>query len=139
MVLRGKVHDSKTSHRMVDSVRNFSYILADSAYDTSSITHSIPIIDTNKRGGIVQERLSVNRRIGIELRREYSSLYSLRSEIDHTLPILEGIMNTQIWYMKNKDYDTVIGLKVIAQPHDRIKHKNWKQTERDNEDHHLLK
>lgn len=71
------------------------------------------MIDTN-RMSIVQERLSVNRRIGIDLRKEYSSLYSLGWEIDHTLPILEGIMNTQIWYVKNRDYDTAVGLKVTA-------------------------
>lgn len=42
---------------MVNSIRNFSYILADSAYDASDIydfvfenTHPLPIIDTNKRG-----------------------------------------------------------------------------------------
>ena len=54
IVTKGNIHDSKVSHDMVDSVRNFSYILGDSAYDTSDIydhvfenTHSIPIIDTN--------------------------------------------------------------------------------------------
>ncbi len=44
-------------------------------------THSIPVIDTNRRRGIIQERLSVNRNIGIDLRKEYSSMYSLRWEI----------------------------------------------------------
>ena len=85
LVTRGNIHDSRVSYDMVDSVRNFSYILADSAYDTSDIydyvfenTHSIPVIDTNKRRGIVTDRLTVNRRIGIDLRREYSSMYSLR-------------------------------------------------------------
>ena len=87
-VTRGNIHDSRVSHEMVDSVRNFAYLLADSAYDTSDIydyifenTHSIPVIDTNKRRGIVPERLSVNRRIDIDLRREYASMYSLRWEI----------------------------------------------------------
>ena len=85
IVTKGNIHDAKVSHDMVDSVRNFSYILADSAYDTSDIydyvfenTHSIPIIDTNKRRDIVPYRLSVNRKIGIDLRRECASLYSLR-------------------------------------------------------------
>ena len=37
IVNRGNVHDSKVSHRIIDSVRNFSYILAGSAYDKSKI------------------------------------------------------------------------------------------------------
>jgi hypothetical protein len=107
---------------MVDSVRNFAYILADSAYDTSEMydyifenTHSVPDIDTNKRRGIVHERLSVNRRIGIGLRKEYAPLYSLRLEIERTFSILEEIMKTEnIWYVKNRDYDIAMGLKAIA-------------------------
>ncbi len=37
LVTRGNMHDSRVSHDLVDSVRNFSYILADSAYDTTDI------------------------------------------------------------------------------------------------------
>ncbi|MCL5791168.1 MAG: transposase [Candidatus Thermoplasmatota archaeon] len=98
-ITKGNIHDSRVSHDMVDSVRNFSYILADAAYDTSDIydyafenTHSLPIIDTNRRRGIVPERLSVNRRIGIDLWREYASLYSLRWEIERTFSIMEALM-----------------------------------------------
>ena len=54
LVTRGNMHDSPVSQDMVDSVRYFSYILADSAYDASDIygyvfenTHAFPIIDTN--------------------------------------------------------------------------------------------
>ena len=122
IVTRGNIHDSRVSHDMIDSVRDFSYILGDSAYDTSDIydyvfenTHSIPVIDTNKRRGIVTDRLSVNRRIGIDLRREYSSLYSLRWEKVRTFSILEEIMKTEnLWYIKKRSYDTAIGLKAIA-------------------------
>ena len=122
IVTRGNIHDSRVSHDMIDSVRDFSYILGDSSYDTSDIydyvfenTHSIPVIDTNKRRGIVTDRLSVNLRIGIDLRREYSSLYSLRWEIERTFSILEEIMNAEnIWYVRNRSYDTAIGLKAIA-------------------------
>jgi hypothetical protein len=53
---KGNMHDSPVSNEMVNSVRSFSYILGDSAYDTSDIydyvfenTHSLPIIDNNKR------------------------------------------------------------------------------------------
>ena len=55
LVTKGNIHDSRVSYEMVDSVRNFSDILGDSAYDTSDIyedlfenTHSLPIIDTNQ-------------------------------------------------------------------------------------------
>ena len=121
LVTRGNIHDSRVSHDM-DSVRNFSYILADAAYDTSDIydyifenTHSLPIIDTNIRRGIVPERLSMNRKIGIDLRREYASLYSLRWEIEGTFSILEEIMRAEnIWFTRNRSYDAAIGLKAIA-------------------------
>ena len=122
IVTRGNIHDSKVSHEMVDSVRNFSYILADSAYDTSDIyyyvfenTHSLSIIDTNRRRGIFPQRLPVNLRIGIDLSREYSSLYSLRWEIERTFSILEESMRAEnIWYTRNRSYDSAIDLKAIA-------------------------
>ena len=37
LVTKGNIHDSRVSYEMVDSVRNFSDILGDSAYDTSDI------------------------------------------------------------------------------------------------------
>ncbi len=122
LITKGNIHDSRVSRDMVDSVRNFSYILADSAYDTSGTydyvfvnTHALPVIDTNKRRGIVPDRLSVNRKIGIDLRMEYSALYSLRWEIERTFSILEEILQCEnIWYTRNRSYDTAIGLKAIA-------------------------
>lgn len=75
-ITRGNMLDSMVSHDLIDSVRDFNYILADSAHDTSGIydyvfenTNSIPVIDTNTRRGIVNERLSVNRKICIDLRK----------------------------------------------------------------------
>ncbi len=122
LITRGNLHDSRASHELIDSVRNFSYILADSAYDTSEIydyvfenTHSLPIIDTNKRRGIRKDRLTMNRNIGIDLRNEYSSLYSLRWEIERTFSILEEILLCEnVWYIRKRSYDTAIGLKAIA-------------------------
>ena len=116
------MYDSHVSHDMVDSVRNFSYILADSAYDALNIydyvfenTHALPVIDTNKRRVIVDNRLPVNRKMGIELRKEYASMYPLRWEIERTFSILEEIMKAEyIWYTINRDYDTAIALKTIA-------------------------
>ena len=101
MITTGNIHDSKASHEMVDSVRNFSDILADSAYGTPGIcgyvfgnTDAIPVICTNKRRGIVPERLPVNRKIGIDLRKEYSRLYTLqmgnRAYILHSIGNNEG-------------------------------------------------
>ena len=122
ILTRGNIHDSSVSHEMIDSVRNYGHILADSAYDTSEIydyifenAHSLPVIDTNKRRGIINDRLTVNRKVGIELRNEYSSMYSMRWEIERTFSILEGIMGCEnIWYVSNRDYDNIIGLKAIA-------------------------
>ena len=122
LITKGNMHDSHVSHDMVDSVRDFSYILADSAYDASDIydyifenTHALPVIDTNKRRGIVNDKLPVNRKIGSDLRKEYASMYPLRWEIERTFSILEEIMKAEyIWYTVNRDYDTAIGLKAIA-------------------------
>ena len=78
-------------------------------------THALPVIDTNKRGGIIPDRLMVNRKIGIDLRKEHASLYSLRWEIERTFCILDEILKCEnIWYTVNRDYDTAIGLKTIA-------------------------
>ena len=122
IVTKGNLHDSKASHYLIDAARNFSHILADSAYDTSEIcdyifenTHALPVIDTNRRRGIRPERLTVNRKIGIDLRKEYSSMYSLRWEIERTFSILEEILQGEnIWYTPGRSYDTAIGLKIIA-------------------------
>ena len=122
LITKGNLYDSHVSHDMVDSVRYFSYILADSAYDASDIyyyvfenTHTIPIIDTNKRRGIVNDRLPVNRKIGIDLRKEYASMYPLRWEIECTFSILEEILKCEnVRYTINRDYDTAMGIKAIA-------------------------
>jgi len=107
---------------MIDSVRNFSCVLGDSAYDTSDTydyvfenTHALPVIDTNRRRGIVPDRLSVNHRIGIDLMKEYSEPYSIRWEIERIFSIMEEILQcVNIWYTRKRDYDTAIGLKTIA-------------------------
>ena len=78
-------------------------------------THMQFLIDTNKRNGIIPGWLRANRKIGIDLRNEYSSLYPLRREIEHTFSLLEEIMKAEnIWYTNNRECDTAIGLKTIA-------------------------
>ena len=53
----------------------------------------------------------MNRKIGIDLRREYSSLYSLRWEIERTFSIMEGKLHCEnVWYTRDRSYDTAIGL-----------------------------
>ena len=57
----------------------------------------------------------MNRRLGIELKNEYSSMYSMRLGIERAFSILEGIMGSEnIWYVNNRYYDNIIGLKAIA-------------------------
>lgn len=111
------INTSKVGH-----YRHLSYILADYAYHTSDIydyvfenSHSIPVIDTNKSRGIVPERLLVNCMVGIDLRREFSSLYSLRKEIELIFTILEETLRCEnVWYTENRNYYTAIDLKIIA-------------------------
>ena len=107
---------------MIYSVRNYGYVHTDSVYDTSKIydyifanTQSLPVIDTNKGRDRVNEGLTVSRRIGIDLIKEYSSMYSMRWQIERTFSILEDIIGSEnIWYVSNRDCDNIIGVKVIA-------------------------
>lgn len=122
IITRGNIHDSRESHYLKDSIRDFQYILADSAYDSSEIydyifenTHSMPFIDTNRRMGIILEKLIMNRKIGIDIRKNNSGMYSLRWEIERTFSILDGMPGSEdIWYVRDRNYDTAMGLKIIA-------------------------
>ena len=83
-VTTASVYDKNIAFEMIDSVRNYNYILMDAAYDSSDIydyifenTHSMPLIDTNRRRGIVENKLTYNRKLGIELRRKELSRYKL--------------------------------------------------------------
>ena len=107
---------------MIDSVRNYNYILMDAAYDSSDVydyifenTHSIPVIDTNRRRGIVENKLTYNRKLGIALRKKESSRYKLRWEIERTFSILKEILGMEyIWYVRNRNYDVSIGEIIVA-------------------------
>ena len=107
---------------MIDSVRNYNYILMDAAYDSSDIydyifdnAHSIPVIGTNKRRGIVEDRLTYNRKLGIALRKKESSRYKLRWEIERTFSILKEILEMEyIWYVRHRNYDVSIGEIIVA-------------------------
>ena len=116
------VYDKNIAFEMIDSIRNYNYILMDAAYDSSDIydyifenAHAIPVIDTNRRGGIVEDRLSYNRKLGIELRKKESSRYKLRWEIERTFSILKEILKMEyIWYVGNRNYDIAIGEIIVA-------------------------
>ena len=97
-VTTASVYDKNIAFEMIDSIRNYNYILMDAAYDSSDIhdyifedTHAIPVIDTNRRRGIVENKLTYNRKLGIELRRKESSRYKMRWEIERTFSILKEI------------------------------------------------
>ena len=103
-------------------IRYFKYILIDSAYDTPEMydyvfenTNATPGVDTNTRRGIVTDRLSVNREIYIDVRKEHGSIYSLRWEIERTFSILEEIMHCEnIWHVRNRYHDNAVGLRILA-------------------------
>ena len=121
-ITTASVYDKNIAFEMIDSVRDYNYILMDAAYDSSDIyeyifenTHSIPVIDTNKRRGIVEDRLNYNRKCGIELRKRESSRYKLRWETKRTFSILKEILGMEyIWYVKHRNYDVSVGEIIVA-------------------------
>ena len=63
-----------------------------------------PVIDTNKRTGIVDPRLSHGRMESIKMRNEDTSRYSLRSEIEITFAVLEEILGCKcIWSERDRN------------------------------------
>ena len=121
-ITTASVYDKNMAFEMIDSVREYNYILMDAAYDSSDIydyifenTHSLPVIDTNRRRGIINDRLAVNRKIGIELRKRESSRYKLRWEIERTFSILKEILGMEyVWYVRNRNYDAAMGEIIVA-------------------------
>ena len=121
-ITTASVYDKNIAFEMIDSVRDYNYILMDAAYDSSDIydyifenTHAVPVIDTNRRRGIINDRLAVNRKIGIELRKRESSRYKLRWEIERTFSILKEILGMEhIWYVKHRNYDVSVGEIIVA-------------------------
>jgi transposase, IS4 family len=94
----------------------------DAAYDSSDIYEYIfenskcsPVIDTNRRRGIIDSKLSHSRREGMKIRREEASRYSLRWEIERTFAILQDILGCEfLWYARHRNYDVTIGMKIVA-------------------------
>jgi len=96
--------------------------MMDATYDSSEIYEYIfenskcsPVIDTNKRRGIIDSKLSHSRREGMKIGREEASKYSLRCEIERTFALLEDILGCEyIWFVRNRNYDVSVGMKIVA-------------------------
>ena len=121
-VTTASIHDSVMAFPMIDAVRDHEYILMDAAYDSAGIydyimdnTHSIPVIDTNRRRGIVPDNLAFSRKQGIIIREREKARYRLRWEIERTFSILEEILHSEhIWYVRNRNYDVAVGERIVA-------------------------
>ena len=108
-ITTASAYDKNIAFEMIDSVRDYNYILMDAAYDSSDIydyilenSHSVPVIDTNRRRGI-------------ELRKRESSRYKLRWEIERTFSILKLILGMEyIWYVRNRNCDVSVGEIIVA-------------------------
>jgi len=109
------LHDKNIAFPLIDSLRDYDYMMMDAAYDSSDIYEYIfenskcsPVIDTNRRRGIIDSKLSHSRR-------EEASRYYLRWEIERTFAILEDILGCEIlWYARHRNYDVTIGMKIVA-------------------------
>ena len=74
-ITTASVYNKNIAFEIIDSIRNYNYILMDTAYDSSDIydyifenTHAIPVIDKNRRMGIVEDRVKFDRKLSIVLR-----------------------------------------------------------------------
>jgi len=75
----------------------------------------IPVIDTNKRKGISLKKQSQARWLSIQLRQIYAEKYKKRWEIERTINILQEYFNLEyIWYVRNRNYDAILGLVILA-------------------------
>ena len=122
MTTTAAVHDSTVAKAQIDSGQGYKYFLADSAYDSQQVyryifdrSSMIPVIDTNKRKGISLEKQSQARWLGIQLRQIYAEKYKNRWEIERTINILQEYFNLEyIWYVRNRNYDAILGLAILA-------------------------
>ena len=101
-ITTASVYERNIAFEMIDSVRDYNYILMDAAYDSSDIydyifenSHAVPVIDTNRRRGIVEDKLTYNRKLGISIKKKDSSKYKLRWEIEKTFFILKEILGME--------------------------------------------
>ena len=110
---RASSHDKNIAFPLIDSLRDYDYVVMDAAYDSSDIYEYIfenskcsPVIDTNRRRGIVDSKLSHSRR-------EEASRYSLIWEKERTFAILEHNLGCEfLWYARHRNYD--VTLKILV-------------------------
>ena len=110
-VTTASLHDSIMAIPMIDAVYDsagiYDYIMDN--------THAIPVIDTNRRRGIVPDNLTFSRKQGIIIREREKARYRLRWEIERTFSILEEILHSEhIWYVRNRNYDVAVGERIVA-------------------------
>ena len=75
----------------------------------------MPIIDINRRKGIVKNKLTYRRKLGIALRKKELPRYRLRWEIERTFSILKEMLEIEyLWYVKHRNYDIAIGEIIVA-------------------------
>ena len=86
-ITTASVYDKNIAFGIIDSVRDYNYILVDAACISSDIydyifenSHAVPVIHTNKRMRIVEDKLAYNTKLGILIRKGESSRYKLRWE-----------------------------------------------------------
>lgn len=84
------------------------------------------------------DRLYLNRKIGIDLKREYALLHSIMQEIKHTLRRLSIFRYKNIRYRMNRAYDTAIRLKTIASNFMVITNINRDKNSEDNENYYFI-
>ena len=77
--------------------------------------NALPVIDTNKRRGIVLDNMAFNRKQGIIIREMDKSRYRVRWEIEKTISILKEILHFEnIFYVSNRNYDFTIVERIVA-------------------------
>lgn len=117
-VAKASIHESKLFDELFISIKSFSIILLDAAYDSYYIfskiksSGSIPAIDLNNRNTKYYE--SYNRYVMKSFRIVFKDDYKLRWEIEHVNGIMDAYFGTEyVWYVRNRNYLTFAGITVV--------------------------
>ncbi|KLO24475.1 hypothetical protein X275_00320 [Marinitoga sp. 1197] len=117
-VAKASIHESNFFDVLFESIKSFSKILLDAAYDSYDIfskiksSGSIPVIDLNKRNTKYYE--SYNRYVMKSFRIAFKNDYKLRWEIERVYGIMDMSFGTEyVWYVRNRNYLTFAGITVV--------------------------
>ncbi|WP_459997237.1 transposase, partial [Marinitoga arctica] len=117
-VAKASIHESNFFDVLFESIKSFSKILLDAAYDSYDIfskimsSNSIPVIDLNKRNTKYYE--SYNRYVMKSFRIAFKNDYKLRWEIERVNGIMDMSFGTEyVWYVRNRNYLTFAGITVL--------------------------